>query len=173
MKIFYMILFVIISLVTNAQSIDALKYKAMFTVNFIRFIDWQEENKQNDFVIGVLNNKNLSLKLSELSATKKVGFQKIVIENYKTIDDIGKCEILYVTSNNYFNKKKFLQLNNKIGTYPTLLITEVNNGIEYGSMINFVIVDNRLKFELNITGLIDAGFNISNSLKALNNAIVK
>ena len=60
------------------------KFKAMFTLNFIRYIGWPETAKQGDFVVGVVRDKELADWLRDQSAGKKFGFQDVVIKEFRS-----------------------------------------------------------------------------------------
>lgn len=166
-----LLLFVSTFAQSYSQNANVDKYKALFTVNFIRFIGWTEENKQGDFVIGVINEKGIATELRKNVDGKKFGFQSFVVKDFKTIDEITNCNILYVSSSILMNKKNTDLIASKVRK-STLIISETTSSNSL-SMINFVAVDDKLKFEINIATIEKSGLQISNSLTALNNAIVK
>jgi hypothetical protein len=55
----------------------------------------------------------------------------------------------------------------------TLVITEDEEAIDAGSMINFVVRDQKLKFELSSNNATKSGLVFSNTLASLSNAIVR
>ncbi|HJX71050.1 MAG TPA: YfiR family protein, partial [Bacteroidales bacterium] len=56
-----------------------------------------------------------------------------------------KCHILFVT----FAKTKIMaDLLNSLGNKSTLIITEKNGAVNEGSAINFLVVGDKLKFEI-------------------------
>ncbi len=121
------------------------KAQAMFVYNFSRLIEWPATYKTGPFVIGVLGNGEISSELNTYTTGKKVGTQNIVVKQYKEPAEIDKCHILFVT----FGKTKGLQeLINALGNKSTLIITEKNGTIEEGAAINFLVVGDKLKFEI-------------------------
>jgi hypothetical protein len=159
------------TLIAQAQETDLDKYKSMFTLNFLRYIDWPQEAKQGDFVIAVVNSKRVAGYLKGLSAGKKFGFQDIVVKEFGTIEEIPSCQIMYIGNGINLNKAKetikaFSQKN------KTLIITEREGAVNSGSMINFVVRDDKLKFELSPANAQTAGLTFGSSLTTLANAIV-
>lgn len=57
-----------------AQDVNS-KIKAIFIYNFTKYIEWPENQKQGDFVIGVLGNSNpnLNKELDKMAALSKIG----------------------------------------------------------------------------------------------------
>ncbi len=62
-----------------AQDAELAKFKAMFTLNFIRYIGWPDAAKEGDFVIGVLKESAIAEQLGSQVVGKKFGTQTIVI----------------------------------------------------------------------------------------------
>lgn len=156
---------------TNVQSKagEIEKYKSLFTINFIRYVGWPEESKQGDFVIGVMKNSLLASELKSQTTGKKFGFQTIVIKEFNNIDEVSDCQILYVSQGVSFARNA-VELKNRVGK-NTLIISEDNGAISKGSIINFVVVDDLLKFEVSPTNAQDNGLTLSSALVSMKNAI--
>lgn len=156
----------------KAQDAETDKYKSLFTLNFIRYVDWPEAAKKGDFVIGVVKNSSLAKNLRTKSEGKKFGYQNIVVKEFKKIEDVTDCQILYVSGTNSYLKNS-ATLASKLQNKNSLIITESEGAIDKGAMINFVIVDNKLKFELSEQNAKSFGLGFSNSLTAMASAITK
>jgi hypothetical protein len=146
------------------------KYKAVFTLNFIRYIGWPEDARQGDFVIGVLNSSSVAKWIKSQSAGKKFGFQDVVVKEFSSVDEVEDCQVLYVSSKARFSKVAD-QLQGKLGN-NSLIITEEEGATDFGSMINFVIRDEVLKFEIHNKNASDKGLQISSRLGNMSSAIV-
>jgi len=169
-KIAILFLFALSLGVLKAQEVDLNKYKSSFTLNFIRYVGWPDAAKEGDFIIGVLKNSAIANQLKAQTVGKKNGFQNIVIKEFKSVEEVTYCQLLYIDGNvNYGKNAEIIaaKLNNK----HSLIITDSNGAIAKGSMINFVIVDNQLKFEISGTNAEKFGLKMSSTLFALNNAI--
>jgi hypothetical protein len=128
------------------------KYISLFLYNFTKHFDWPDEYKSGDFIIDIIGHESVFIKLKELTETKKVGAQSIIIRNYSDISMIGKCHILFV---GHWQSRFLPQILEKIGNRSTLIVTEKEGLINEGSAINFIIKEGNIKFE----------FNKSNALK--------
>ena len=168
------ILFIINSLNNNAYSqTDLSKYKSMFTVNFIRYVGWSEDATTGNFVIGVLKNEKVASKLKILTKDKKFGYQKIVVKEFNNINEITDCQVLFISKYINFSNKNSLIIKQKLNNKNTLIITNSEGAIKKGSMINFVIRNNKLMFEISTSNATLFNLKISSSLTALSNAIIK
>lgn len=158
--------------VLKGQEKSLAIYKSVFTLNFIRYIGWPEAAKQGDFVIGVLRDGSIAKELNAKTVGKKFGYQNIVVKEFKNVDEVTDCQILYVSEN--INYSKYAQdISSKLNNSNSLIVTEVHGAIDKGSMVNFVIVDQKLKFELSPTNAGKFGLKFSNSLTSMTNAILK
>jgi hypothetical protein len=141
------------------------RLKSVFMYNFTRYIDWPADYKSGDFVITMYGtNPSMLAELNKMALTKTVGTQKIEIRNITSLDGIGKCNILYVTPD---VATPIADIVAKIKGKATLIVTEQPGLAKKGSAINFVVVDNRQKFELNQSNAEKNHLKVSSSLLAL------
>ena len=95
---------------------------------------------------------------------KKVGTQAISVQQLRSVDDISKCHILFVPSG---RTKQLKQVVTKISNMSTLVITEKNGAIDMGSAINFLIIGDKLKFEVKQTNASRYGIKVSSKLQEM------
>lgn len=150
----------------NAPAGDTnARIKSVFIYNFTRYIEWPAEYKTGNFVINLFGTNSAVLaELNNMAKTKTVGTQKIEIKNTTSLEGIGKCHILYVTPDVATPMKDILA---KLKGKSTLIVTEKPGQAKDGSAINFVVVDNRQKFELNQSNAEKYNLKVSSSLVAL------
>ena len=123
------------------------KIQSIYIYNFTKYIEWPDNYKEGNFVIGFLgSNTSLLNELSKMSLSKKVGNQSIEIRNITTVDDATKFNIIYVLSD---NSTQLTEVVNKVKTKSTLIITDKPGLAKQGAGINFVVVENKQKIELN------------------------
>ncbi len=120
------------------------KYISLFLYNFTKHFAWPDEYKSGDFVIDIIGHESVFAKLKELTATKKVGEQNIVIRHYTDASVIGKCHILFV---GHWHSRFLPQILEMVQNRSTLIVTEKEGLINEGAAINFVIRDGTIQFE--------------------------
>ncbi|MFT3741010.1 MAG: YfiR family protein [Breznakibacter sp.] len=145
------------------------KFKATFTLNFIRYIGFPDESTKGDFVIGVLRSKEIADHLKEQSAGKKFGFQDVVIKEFKSIEEITPCQVVFVSSYANYGKNA-VTIAQKAGK-NSLIVTESEGATGNGAVINFVVRDEKLKFEIHKANAGKAGLQISSKLEGMASAI--
>jgi hypothetical protein len=172
MKKIITILLILLSFNNFAQNPQLAKYKAMFTLNFIRYIGWPEAATKGDFIIGVLNDKDIAQFLQQKSAGKKFGYQNIVVKTFRKVDDITDCQILFFSDKQSFSKHAET-VKQKLNGKNSLIITNTEGATKKGAMINFVIRGGKLKFEISQSNAEAFGIKFSSSLMSLSNVILK
>ncbi len=153
-----------------AGQAQVAKFKSIFTLSFIRHIGWTESAKEGDFVIGVVRDREISDWMTKLSKGKKFGFQNVVIKEFKSPEEVTDCQVVYVSSNVNFDRHA-ATIASKVNGKSTLIITESAGACNSGSMINFVIKDDKLKFEIHKANAAKFGLQISSKLEGMANAI--
>lgn len=125
----------------------AARIKAIYIYNFTKYIEWPADYKEGNFVIGIYGtNAPLLSELSKMAASKMVGSQKLEIKNLSSPAEAGQCHILYILGD---NSGQLPEIISKIKGKSTLLVTDKPGMAKQGSGINFSIVENKQKIELN------------------------
>ncbi len=157
------LLFIIFPGVLFAQT-GIPRAQAMFIYNFSRLIEWPTSYKSGSFVIGIFGTSAVSDELNSYTTGKKVGTQSITVQELKSIDEISKCHILFVP---FSRTKQLEEIVARVENMSTLLITEKNGAIDIGSAINFLIVGDKLKFEIKQTNASRYGIKVSAKLQEM------
>jgi hypothetical protein len=147
----------------KAQDIN-YKVHAMFMYHFTKYIDWPENKKTGDFVIGVYGNSDILKELEVLASTKKAGAQQIVVKKLNSLSDASQCHIIFVSSS---QSGEMEALQQSIGSKPVLIVSEKSGLAKKGSGINFVIADDKLKFEINKSNIESKTLKLSGDLLKL------
>jgi len=141
------------------------KLKASFIYNFTKYIDWPEKYKEGNFVIGVLGTSSFYNDLTALLSTKTVGSQKFEIKSFTSVESVtGICHILFIPSENSAILPDILK---KMKGKSTLIVTEKSGLAKQGSAINFIVENNKQRFELNKTNIEKYSLKVSSTLMAL------
>ncbi|MEA3503617.1 MAG: YfiR family protein [Bacteroidota bacterium] len=119
------------------------KYKALYVYNFTKRIDWPENNKKGDFIIGIFGESKITEHLEHISKKKKVLNQPIIIKKYNSIEKIDFCHILFITKE---QSKKLNIINVHLAGKATLTISEKKND---EACINFIENNKALLFQIN------------------------
>ncbi len=121
-------------------------YYQIFIYNFAKYIQWPTDKQSGDFVIGVLGDSPITENLNKMAALKKVGAQTIKIVIFQSVNEINSCHMLFVPLE---KSSSIAAVKSRLADNSTLIITEKDGMAKQGSNINFIVVDGKLRFELN------------------------
>jgi YfiR/HmsC-like len=140
------------------------KYIGLFIYNFTKFFDWPDNMKTGNYNIEVLGHKSVFDELTRLTSGKSVGSQTIVIKNLNTVDQLTNSHILFV---GHWQSRSMSNILAKINGNNTLIISESEGMLDAGSAINFVIRDNGIKFEINLSNARKKGLKVDPRIREL------
>jgi hypothetical protein len=156
------------ALKTHAQSGTDYAVHANIIYHFTKYINWPEDKKSGDFIIGIIGESPLSEKLKAFIANKTVGGQKIVIRKYAASAQSFNCHILFIGDDESSSVKKIAAAT---ASTSILIVTETEGLAHKGSCINFVIVDERLKLEINKRNIEQRDLGIATELLNLGSVV--
>ncbi len=137
----------------------------MFLYNFTRYFEWSDKKKEGNFIIYVVGkNDNLITELKALAAKKKVGNQDIEIKNSAVFDPAIVSQIIYLLPE---GSKSIADVASKNKGKATLLVSENLGGCKTGACINFLVIENKLKFEYSKNNSVKTGLKTNDDFKAL------
>jgi hypothetical protein len=144
------------------QQSDQEEYnlKAAFIYRFTDYVDWGTINDEN-FTIEILGESAITAPLKEIVKDKKIKNKSVDVKEYHDINDIGQCEVLFISKTYSGSIESVLS---KIGDKAVLIITEQKGDAEKGTHINFLISENKLRFEINLKAITKTGLHISSQL---------
>jgi hypothetical protein len=159
------ILFPLLGFAINCSG-QATDYKvhANIIYRFTKYIEWPRNKQAGDFLIGIVSDSPLYEELSSLTANKSVGDQRIVIKKFSAGAAAYNCSILFISQDESRNLKRIALVTTN---QPVLLITEDNGLAKKGACINFIIVDDRLKLEINKNNILSRNMNVASELLKL------
>lgn len=137
------------------------KAQTLFIYNFSRLIEWPANYRTGNFIIGVLGTSEVAAELEVYTKGKKVGTQAIEVIRYKAPTEIQNCHILFVP---FARTKQVTEVIASMSGKSTLIITEKNGALDEGSAINFIIVQDKMKFELKPENASKYGIKFSSKL---------
>ena len=136
--------------------------KAAFIYNFTKYIDWDAKNT-DDFTICIVGESPVYEPLTQIAATKTVQNKKIVVRRIDKLAEIAGCDVLFIPAGNSYSLSSIFANTGK----GTLTISETPGYGNMGTAINFVIVNDKLKFEANVKSINDEGLKASSQLLKL------
>jgi hypothetical protein len=122
------------------------KVKAAFLFKFGGYVEWPESafsSKDAPVVIGVVGADVLAEELSQVVAGRTMNGRAVSIRRIAGSEPLTGVQVLFVGRSEV---GRLSELNSP--ARPVLTVTDVEKGLAQGSVINFVVVDKRVRFEV-------------------------
>jgi len=137
---------------------------AMMIYNFLKYVQWPGELNTGEFVIGVIGDDDVYNTLNTWYGNKDRGDKKLLVKKFNSPAEVGSCQLLYIGTKAASN---FDDIHQKTSGKPTLTVTGKSGLGQKGSCINFRVVNNRLKFELNQSSVEQNNLKVSSQLTSM------
>lgn len=148
----------------RAQQGTGYAVQANIIYHFTKYINWPDDKKSGDFIIGIVGDTPMYDELKSFMANKMVRGRKIVVKKVSASSASFNCHILFISEDGSRSLKKIAA--GTVGE-PMLLVTEDEGLARKGSCINFVLVDEHLKLEINKNNIEHRNMGIASELLQL------
>lgn len=146
---------------------DEAKIKAAFLLRFGQYVVWPRQalpGSDAALVIGVAGADMITAEIAQQSAaTRALLGRSVSVRTVKSPDDASAIHLLFVGTQ---ERSRIAQYAAAARGRHVLLVTESPGALEQGSMINFVVADRRVKFEIALVPAEKAGLVLSSRLLA-------
>ena len=131
-----------------AQEQNESQVKAAFVFQFVKFVEWPPEAFNDDgapIVVGVVGEDPTSNAIDQAINGKIANGRRLQIKRFTTFRAITRCHILFLSSSQSDNLTRILAA---VGP-AVLTVGETERFAHIGGIINFIIVDSKIRFEIN------------------------
>lgn len=149
----------------QAQEVyDENSVKAAFLYHFSTFVVWPEPTRANrNFVIAVLGDDEIARELEQYLPGHSIQGRPMRARRLDSIEALEDEDVVFIGAGRNHVLAEDLEA---IGNRPALVVTDAEGALDKGSMINFRIVDQRVRFEISLPGAERAGLVLSSRLLA-------
>ncbi len=159
---------------TQAQSPTAGEYqlKAAFLFNFAKFVEWPPSSFSDASAplrICVLGRDPFGEELRNITRDKTVNGHKLEVSQVLDLQVARTCHILFIASSETARLKQILE---SLRGADALTVGDTRGFVEQGGMINFVLENNRVQFEVNRKAAEQGGLKISSKLLSVAKLVV-
>jgi hypothetical protein len=151
---------------TRAQSPTAGEYqvKAAFLYNFAKFVEWPPSSFSDASAplrICVFGQDPFGQALLDITHEKIVGGHILQVDQVVDVALARTCHILFIASSEKVQLKRILE---SLQGTDVLTVGDTKGFAELGGIINFVLENDRVRFEVNRKAADRAGLKISSKL---------
>ncbi len=164
--------------------------KVAFLYNFVKFVDWPAEpvadsndpnipDSNEPMTIGIIGEGSFEKSFEPLK-NKLVKNKRIVLKRFKglkelkqsskQIEAIKRCHVLFVCRSEEELFRKIIDL---VKGRAVLTVADTSGFLESGGIINFLIEEKKVRFEINNTAAKQAKLRISSKLLRLAKRVIE
>jgi hypothetical protein len=135
----------------SAQSVaDAPEYriKAAFICKFASYVEWPAQafaRPDSPIVIGVVAPDAVVDELARTAAGLSADGRPLVVRNLRRGEGLTSANLVYIASS---EESRLAETLAALKGRPVLVVTESSQALGLGSMINFVVVDDKVRFDI-------------------------
>lgn len=148
----------------QAPSATEYQVKAAYLYNFAKFVEWPPASFPSEsgaFHICVYGPDPFGKELQDITRNKMVNGRTFEISQLSDLQQVRGCHILFVSSS---GKTPIKQILDSVRGSSVLTVGDSQGFAERGGMINFLLENDRVQFEVNRKAAEDAGLKISSKL---------
>jgi hypothetical protein len=148
-----------------AQQPSEHQVKAAFLYNFANFVQWPTDALADTttLTIGILGNDPFGNAFAPFEKRKVKGHPLRIIRSTR-LQELPICHVLFISTS---EEKHFEQIFQHLKERPVLTVSETPGFAQVGGMVNFVLQDNKVRFEINLQRTREAQLKLSSKLLKL------
>jgi hypothetical protein len=139
------------------------KVKAAFLYKFASYIEWPSEvfeRPESPIVIGVAGADAMSDQLAQDVAGRSIGGRPVEVRKLRRGVPLSGLHVLFVGRSDRGSSDVLASTKGR----PVLTVTESEDAFALGSMINFVVIDDRVRFDVALREAEIANLKVSSRL---------
>lgn len=148
---------------TDAERALERRVKSAFLYRFTEFVSWPDTafaRADSPFVIAVIGRDGMADELRNIAAARTVAGRPVEVRRAAEADASPPAHILFIADG---EKSRFRE---HVRNAPrnALIVTEWDGALAQGSIINFLIVEGRVRFEIALDAAEKRGLRLSSRL---------
>ena len=141
---------------------SADEVKAAFLYHFGTYVEWPVIKAAGDpITIAVLGAPSVAMLLADYVPGRNIRGRPVEVRSITRIEDVRDAELLFIGPE---HNAMLSDLVEALGKRPVLVVADAPDGLQRGAMVNFQIVDQRVRFEISQRNAKAAGLVLSSRL---------
>jgi hypothetical protein len=157
----------------TAASVREERVKAAYLFRFIGYVEWPATSfpkPDTPFLIGILQADEVADELLSISSGRLVNNRPVIVRKLQGNELPGGLHMLFIGAG---DRSRQIQLLNQLQQQPVVLVTESEGALAQGSMINFRLVDDRLRFEVGLGPAERSGLKFNSRMLGVASSVIK
>ncbi len=151
----------------RAQALSEYKVKAAFLYNFAKFVEWPQDAfraPDDPFTICVLGENPFGNALAEAVKGNTLNGRGFIERHITNTQEAKACQILFISSSEHDQLRAIMK---ELTGASILTVADTRGSAQQGSIVDFMLQDNKVRFEFNTDAAERAQLKISSKLLSL------
>jgi hypothetical protein len=153
---------------------EVLEYriKAAFLCKFVHYVEWPPQafaRPDSPIVIGVVARDAVADEITRTAAALAADGRPLKVLRLRPGDSMAEVHLVYVASS---ENSRLAETLAAVKGRPVLIVTESSQAVALGSMINFVVVDDKVRFDISPHAAESSSLRISARLLSVARALI-
>jgi hypothetical protein len=136
--------------------------KAAFLYHFATYVQWPASvPTDRPLTIAVLGAPQVVANLEEFLPGRSVAGRSVLVRVLEGLESLADDDVLFIGAE---HNARLSELIESIGDRPILVVTDAADGLDHGAIVNFQIINERVRFEISVPAAQDAGLRLSSRL---------
>ena len=156
-----------------AQAASEIQVKAAYLYQFGGFVEWPPQafaTPDGAFSIGLIGADAMAAELEQIVATRVVQGRQVVVRRLDPGEPLAGLQVLFVGG---AAAGRLPEILSAAKGAPLLVVTETEDALSQGSIINFVAVGNRVRFDVALPAAARSRLRISSRLLGVARRVVQ
>jgi hypothetical protein len=148
------------------------RVKAAFLYKFLGYAEFPPGaffDGASPVLIGVAGNEDLAAELARVVAGRTINSHPVIVRALRDTDVHVPLHLLFIGGTDPARVGRLVRQ----ATSSMLVVTECENGLQQGSVINFRIIDERVRFDVSLDAAERNGIKLSSRLLTVANRVQK
>lgn len=135
--------------------------ESVYLFDFAKFVRWPARAEHETFTICIAGQKIYVDKLTKIVAGERIASHPLSTRIVERPDDAAGCDILFIDA----TAKE--HLDNLLGATvgkPVLTVSDIPDFFDHGGMIQFLIIDKRVRFAVDLQPVVRSGISLNSEL---------
>jgi hypothetical protein len=147
--------------------------KAAFIYKFLAYTEYPAgafADAAAPMVIGVAGSEDMAAEVARIAAGRSVNNRPVLVRQLRDNESAAGVHLLFAAGSDSARAARVLR---QASAGPMLLVTECGNGLQIGSVINFKIVEERVRFDVSLEAADKNNIKLSSRLLTVANHVSK
>ena len=154
------------SVPAQSRTVSEYQVKAAFLYKFAQFVEWPDtafSSNAASLNICILGKNFFNESLNDIR-DKTVRGRRLSIRTNPSIDNLDQCHVLFISNS---EKNQLSHILHRLNNTSVLTVADMEGFTSAGGMINLVMQDNKISFDINLKSARLAALKVSSRLLKL------